>query len=47
MYIYTKWLICEYNNYDNIHYMPYRIEIMLRGIAIINTGYSDNTNDYY
>ena len=31
----------------DVHGMTYRIKIMLSGIAIINTGYFDNTNDYY
>ena len=33
-------------SYDNIHRMKNKFEIMLSGIAILNTGYFDNTNDY-
>ena len=32
-------------SYDNLHGMAYRIKIMLSGIAILNTGYFNNTND--
>ena len=45
--------ICTFNivnllkSYDNVHGMTYRIRITLSGIAIINAGYFDNTNDYY
>ena len=35
-------------SYDNIHGtgIIYRIKIMLSGIAIVNTKYFDNINDY-
>ena len=34
-------------SYDNTYGMTYIIEIIVSGIATINTGYFDNTNDYY
>ena len=34
-------------SYENIHVMTYRFKIVLSDIVIMNTGYLDNTNDYY
>ena len=43
--VYTILLNCKKKSCDNIHGMTYITSIMLCGIAIMSTGYFDNTND--